>query len=90
MSLTCKMLQTMSNWKWITNKELAANFWWRFGWRIFNLKKYWVKFEKKKWEWYIEHWRILEIPENVHYKNRTKIKVITLSVLDRIYNFITN
>ena len=89
MSLTCKMLQTMSNWEWYSNKELANNFWWRFGWRIFNLKKYWVEFEKKQWEWYIEYWRVISISENIKYKDRNSLKIIKLDLLERIYNFIT-
>ena len=87
-SLTCAMLNEMDNWKWYTNKYLAEHFWWRFWGRLHNLRKMWVKFEKEKGQGYIESWRVVSIPKNVIYKNRTKIKVIRISLLDKIYNLI--
>ena len=82
------MLQTMSNWEWYSNKELAKDFGWRFGGRLWQLREYWVKFEKRKWEWYIEYWKVISIAENIKYKDRNCLKIIKLSLLEKIYKLI--
>lgn len=76
MSLTCKMINDMSNGLEITNIELSKRYWWRFSARIYMLKKYGVVFEKRKGKGYVEYFKITHIPKNLVYKWRNSIKVI--------------
>jgi len=89
-SSTIKILEAMDNGQTLSNVELNKVAGWRFWWHLWQLRQYWVEFEKTKWEWYLEYWTIKSIPENIKYKNRNSLKVIRLSLLDRIYNFITD
>ena len=76
MSLTCKMLNDMSDWTEFTNIELSKRYWWRFSARIYMLRKYWVRFEKTKLQWYKESFKIIYIPKTLIYKGRNSIKLI--------------
>ncbi len=86
---TIKILEAMDNWQTLSNIELNRLAGWRFWWHLYSLRKAWVTFKKTKWERYIEYFTIISIPSNVIYKNRNSIKIITISLLDRIYNFLT-
>jgi hypothetical protein len=63
---TMKIVDAMSNWKWISNKELSKVAWWRFGGLLYMLRKKGFKFKKKPskvWgKGYVEYWKLVYIP----------------------------
>lgn len=61
-SITVQILELMSDWIWHSNRELSYKSW-RFWWHLYQLRKQWVIFEKKQWEWYIEYFRLIELPK---------------------------
>jgi len=75
-SKTITILENMDNWQWLSNTDLNNIAGWRFSARIHDLKKYWVRFNKKQWEWCIEWFNIIYIPKNLQYKGRTSIRMI--------------
>ena len=70
------MLEHMDNWQELSNVQLNNLLGWRFWAKIYLLKSYWVRFLKRKWEWYTEYFTIIYIPKNLIYKWRNSIKVI--------------
>ncbi len=89
-SKTITILENMDNWQWLSNKDLNNIAGWRFGWRIHDLKKYWVRFTKKKWEWYVEWFKIIHIPKNIQYKWRRTLKVIREKTLIQKFKALFN
>ena len=83
------ILEAMDNWQTLSNIELSKIASWRFWWYLYNLRRAWVVFQKTKWKSYIEYWTIINIPENIKYKNRNSLKIIKLDLLERIYNYTT-
>ena len=84
-NLTCQLLTDMSGGRTLSNIQLAKSYWWRFSAKIHQLKKYWVQFEKTKWESYIEYWKIIFIPNTINYSG-DRIKLTKLTVWERFNN----
>jgi len=89
-SISIKILEAMDNWQVLSNVELSKIAGWRFWGYLYNLRQAWVVFEKTKWEKHLEYWSLEEIPDNVKYKGRNSLKIIKLSLLDRISNLMFN
>ena len=85
---TIKILEAMDNWQILSNIDLNNIAGWRFWWYLYQLRKDWVVFEKTKWIWYIEFWKIVSIPKTLEYKNRNSIKNTSISNTkkDKWYN----
>lgn len=62
MNKTLQLINYMQDWEFHSNVELSNVAGWRFGGRLFNLRKQWFVFEKKQWEWYIEYWKLVKSP----------------------------
>ena len=73
---TIKILEAMDQWQELTNIQLSKLAGWRFSARIYMLRKYWVRFEKTKLQWYKESFKIIYIPKTLIYKGRNSIKLI--------------
>jgi len=83
-SSTIKIIRLMNNDNWYSNITLNKVAGWRFWWHLFQLRKYWCKFEKKQWKWYIEYWKLIYIPKDIDYSGNSIKTIKKKTIIEKV------